>query len=218
MPRHQIRNPSLLDPSRLSAPLLSLFPSFSSVLSVSFSQRFQRSFSRCISLSLSVSRAHVKSLKGDEQTTRKPWGLLALDSRKYFRRFLPLAAVARRLRLSDTFRWREREREREEVDTSKATENLVSRDSFSKRNSGRREMDVSRNDSNLESNERSRSNERRFHLFHRACAISRKELRILGTPLETIASSGDIGLFLHAFTRKHGDEMEGGGAGSEGRS
>lgn len=111
-----------------------------------------------------------------------------------------------------------REREREEVDTSKATENLVSRDSFSKRNSGRREMDVSRNDSNLESNERSRSEGRRFHLFHRACAISRKELRILGTPLETIASSGDIGLFLHAFTRKHGDEMEEGGGGGKRRS
>lgn len=73
-------------------------------------------------------------------------------------------------------------------------------------------MDVSRNDSNLESNERSR---RRFHLFHRACAISRKELRVpLETSRDVTPSSGDIGLLLHAFTREEGGDERWG----EGRS
>lgn len=92
MPRHQIRNPSLLDPSRGSAASASLLASHSLPLSLFF-RLFPPlfplstflSFSRCISLSLSLfvsrERAHVKSLKGDEQTTRKPWGLLALAAR-----------------------------------------------------------------------------------------------------------------------------------------
>lgn len=74
MPRHQIRNPSLLDPSRGSTASASL---------LAFSRLFPRSqrFSLSLSLFVSRERAHVKSLKGDEQTTRKPWGLLALAAR-----------------------------------------------------------------------------------------------------------------------------------------
>lgn len=88
MPRHQIRNPSLLDPSRGStasaSPLaslslsftLSLFPSFfPALLDVSLVLAVYLSLS--LSFSVSRERAHVKSLKGDEQTTRKPSGALS---------------------------------------------------------------------------------------------------------------------------------------------
>lgn len=105
MPRHQIRNPSLLDPWRArgstaspSAPLAppfsaSLFFSFPvtvapDFLSLSLSSSsflphspalllFSQRFSRSLCISVSRERSHAKSLKGDEQTTSR----VALSSR-----------------------------------------------------------------------------------------------------------------------------------------
>lgn len=109
MPRHQIRNPSLLDPWRArgstaspSAPLAppfsaSLFFSFPvtvapdslslSLFSSSFPPHspalllFSQRFSRSLCISVSRERSHAKSLKGDEQTT----SLSSPLSCKYFR-------------------------------------------------------------------------------------------------------------------------------------
>lgn len=101
MPRHQIRNPSLLDPWRargsIASPSAPLAPPFSASLFFSFPVTvapdslssssflphspalllFSQRFSRSLCISVSRERSHAKSLKGDEQTTSR----VALGSR-----------------------------------------------------------------------------------------------------------------------------------------
>lgn len=148
MPRHQIRNPSLLDPSRGSTASASL---------LAFSRLFPRSqrFSLSLYLFVSRERAHVKSLKGDEQTTRKPWGLLALAAR-----LVQIFSLLRPCCRDSVCRTLFGKGRRGRWSTAKATENLVPRIlSFLSTRSdvGVRETFQFRVDRG-----------RRFHLFHRA--------------------------------------------------